>query len=172
MGKFTGLVGVVELLIFWIFGTGGGGGVLLPPPPQPTAATDPMAPKTNKPNRCVFLRMIVFSFSPLILSDRSSPSTMANVQPKFSFSKSHRFKLIRRTSLWRSVAIHHRNGSYQLKCSRGFRMSVFCETAVTSIANLRILESRSYSLTKPLPAQSHHFFRIPGWPLLALRVSH
>src|SRR5712691_4673391 len=33
MGKFTWLVGVVELLIFWIFGTGGG--VLLPLAPQP-----------------------------------------------------------------------------------------------------------------------------------------
>jgi hypothetical protein len=38
MGRFTGLEGLDELLIFKIAGTGGGGGgggVLLPPPPQP-----------------------------------------------------------------------------------------------------------------------------------------
>jgi len=47
MGKFTGLVGVVELLIFWIFGTAGGG-VLLPP--QPLSAIAAMAPRTQIPN--------------------------------------------------------------------------------------------------------------------------
>jgi hypothetical protein len=34
IARFTGLVGVVELLMLEIAGTGGGG-VLLPPPPQP-----------------------------------------------------------------------------------------------------------------------------------------
>src|SRR5260370_12909114 len=46
-----------------IAGTGGGG-VLLPPPPQPTRAA-PMAAKTKKPNRSIFLRTLVFSFSAL-----------------------------------------------------------------------------------------------------------
>src|SRR5260370_15544 len=46
-------------------GGGGGGGVRPPPPPQPTTAREPMAPKTNKPNRWIFVRMLLFSFCPL-----------------------------------------------------------------------------------------------------------
>ena len=37
IGRFTGLVGVVELLMFWICGWAGGVG-LLPPPPPPQLA--------------------------------------------------------------------------------------------------------------------------------------
>src|SRR5258708_29976084 len=63
MGKFTGLVGVVELLIFWTFGTGVGGGVLLPPPPQPLIAIAAITPKTKIPNLPIQTPRVI-SFAP------------------------------------------------------------------------------------------------------------
>jgi hypothetical protein len=59
MGKFTGLVGVVELFIFMIEGTGGG--VVLLAPPQAVATITPKIARTKKPNelkRAIFLLLV------------------------------------------------------------------------------------------------------------------
>src|SRR5215470_10126918 len=59
IGRLTGLVGVVELLIFWICGTGGG--VLVPPPPQ-AAIKAPAAIMTTVPTASIHsCRLIVLS---------------------------------------------------------------------------------------------------------------